>query len=145
MKNILFFCFTALTLLGTATVGMGCGEAEAANIVHVNKEDELNKILKKEKTVLVDFYADWCGPCVKLAPELEALAKEDPKLKIVKVNVDKAKELAKIYDISSIPALIVFKDGKKTNSSLGFQEKDKLKALITTQIKADTEKACCPH
>jgi len=76
--------------------------------------------------VLVDFYADWCGPCKMIAPLLEEISKETNDIKIVKVNVDTAPDVAGQFSIMSIPTLIIFKDGKPLESKLGFQSKDML-------------------
>ena len=80
--------------------------------------------------MLVDFYADWCRPCQALAPVLEELARETRDAKIVKVNVDESPQLAAAYRISSIPSLIVFKDGKPTAVHQGLASKKQLKWLL---------------
>jgi thioredoxin 1 len=84
----------------------------------------------KEETatgfVLVDFYADWCGPCKMLTPVLEELAAEVADVKIVKVNVDDARELAKEHGVSSIPHLTLLKDGVEVAQDLGFKPKEVL-------------------
>jgi thioredoxin 1 len=144
MKTTQRFPIYVCILLGLLLSSSACGKDLPANIVHVTEKAELDKILKADKKVLVDFYADWCGPCVKLAPELKALAKEDKTLKIVKINVDKAKKLSEEYKIESIPSLFVFKDGKKVSSSNGFMNKEKLKAFVSGSPKTKSGKACCP-
>lgn len=75
---------------------------------------------------LVDFYADWCGPCKMLAPVLEQVDQEVEGVKIVKLNVDESKELAFQYNVMSIPTLILFKDGKQIAQTMGFQPKEQL-------------------
>lgn len=81
--------------------------------------------------VLVDFYADWCGPCKMIAPVLEELAAEfDGRAKICKVDVDNNDELASKYGIRSIPTLIIFKNGQEAEKSVGFSSKEALKAKI---------------
>ena len=77
--------------------------------------------LIKEGVVLVDFYADWCGPCKMMGMELEKI---DDKVKIVKVNVDKFDDLARSYGVMSIPTLIVFKDGDMIRKHVGFTDSD---------------------
>lgn len=76
-----------------------------------------------KKSVLVDFYADWCGPCRALAPLIEEIANENPQHKVVKINVDQASELAQAYNIMSIPTVFVFKQGKVTMQFLEPQDK----------------------
>ena len=89
------------------------------------------KELTKEGTVLVDFFATWCGPCRMLSPILEELGK-DPNFKaeIVKVDVDEIEEAAIEFHVSSIPTLIVFKNGQKVNQSVGFLRKDQIIELV---------------
>jgi thioredoxin 1 len=81
--------------------------------------------------VLVDFYADWCGPCQRLAPVLDELAAEVPDARIVKVNVDHSPRLASEYGIDSIPNLKVFKNGTITHEIVGLAGKSQLRALLT--------------
>lgn len=85
----------------------------------------------KEGVVLVDFFADWCGPCKMLAPVLEKLAAEyEGKAKIVKVNVDNDTALARQFGVVSIPNMFVFKDGQVVGSLLGYHSANDIKALI---------------
>ena len=80
--------------------------------------------------VLLDFYADWCGPCRMVAPVLEELARETTNARIVKVNVDESPQLASRYGISSIPNLKVFQDGQVVGEQVGLANKAQLKALL---------------
>jgi len=80
----------------------------------------------KEGLVLVDFYADWCGPCKMISPIVEELANEINGLKVIKVNVDNREDVAKTYGIMSIPTLILFKDGQIEKKQLGFVPKEVL-------------------
>ena len=88
------------------------------------------EVLKSEKPVLVDFYADWCGPCKMTAPVLEKLSEQVPQVTFVKLNVDDAPEIAQQYQVMSIPNLAVFKDGALVNRAVGAQNIAGLKALI---------------
>jgi thioredoxin 1 len=100
-------------------------------IEHINAGDFDRKVLQSEVPVLVDFYADWCGPCKALAPVLEELAGEIPNAKIVKINVDENYELATRYKIDSIPSLLVFKGSELTARHVGLANKAVLQRLIT--------------
>ncbi len=88
------------------------------------------EVLKSEKPVLVDFYADWCGPCKMMAPAVEALANEQDEVIVGKLNVDFAPELARAYKVMSIPTLILFKNGEAVEKRIGVQSKAELEALI---------------
>ena len=96
----------------------------------VNSENFEQEVLKSEKPVLVDFWAEWCGPCKMLTPVIEELAGEHPEIAVAKVNVDECPELAMGYRISAIPALILFKDGKAVAQSVGFQPKEALEEML---------------
>ena len=100
------------------------------SVLHVNKSEFEEKILKSEKVALVDFYATWCGPCKMIAPFLEEIAAEHPEYVIAKVNVDEEPELAKEFKITSIPALFVIRDGEVTDSVVGYRPKEALLELL---------------
>jgi thioredoxin 1 len=99
-------------------------------VERVTDRDFQKKVLDSEEAVLVDFYADWCGPCKKLGPVLDQLAKDTPDAKIVKVNIDRSPKLADNYNVSSIPTLILFKDGKPAARRGGLTTKASLKQFI---------------
>lgn len=99
-------------------------------VLHVTKESFEREVLKSDIPVLVDFWATWCGPCRALGPILEEVAKETASAKIVKVNVDEEPELASEFRIMSIPTIIVFKDGKIVNKSVGLLQKNEVLDLI---------------
>ena len=88
------------------------------------------EVLNYQGTVIVDFWAEWCGPCRMLAPELEAFAEENTEIKVGKVNIDEETPLAIKYRVEVIPTLIVFKDGKEVNRSMGYVRKEEIKSLI---------------
>ena len=95
------------------------------------REDEFEKeVLKSEKIVLVDFYANWCGPCKMLRPVLDSVAGSHTDIKVVSINVDEAENLAMSYGISSIPCVIKFKDGNELERSIGFKSKEEIEKLI---------------
>ena len=97
----------------------------------LTEENFEREVVQSELPVLVDFWAVWCGPCMRLAPIVEEFAKEqDGKVKVGKVNVDEQMALAMQFGITSIPTLLVFKGGKIVNSSLGFVPKEKLEELV---------------
>jgi len=89
------------------------------SVLEITKETFDDEVLKSDKPVLLDFYASWCGPCKMLMPVVEQIASETTELKVVKVNVDVAPELASAFEVTSVPALFAFKDGKVVNQSLG--------------------------
>ncbi len=93
-------------------------------LIHLEKED-FNEVIKEGK-ILVDFYADWCGPCKMLAPIIEELAKENESIKFVKVNVDQHEDLAREYGIMSIPTVILFENGEQVKKQIGFVPKEAL-------------------
>ena len=100
------------------------------SLVHATDADFQQKVLQAPGRVLVDFYADWCGPCRMVAPVLEEIAREDPGAKIVKVNVDHSGQVAAQYGIESIPALLVFQDGRVVDQHVGVASKAKLRSML---------------
>jgi thioredoxin 1 len=102
-----------------------------SQVHHANEANFDDIVLKSDVPVLVDFYADWCGPCQRLAPVLEELAAENPGARIVKVNVDHSPSLAAEYGVNSIPSLKVFKNGTVTDQLVGLASKSQLQSLLT--------------
>ena len=93
-----------------------------------NFEEE---VLQSELPVLVDFYADWCGPCKMLAPAVHEIAEENAgTIKVGKINVDEQMELAMRFQVSSIPMLVVFKDGKAVAKTVGYRPKAEITAMV---------------
>ena len=96
----------------------------------ITKENFDREVLKAEGTVLVDFWATWCGPCRMLSPIVDEVASEHPDVKVGKINVDEQPELAQQFGIMSIPTLLVFKNGEKVQESVGLIPKEKVEALL---------------
>ena len=93
----------------------------------INKEEFKDLVLNSKEPVLVDFYADWCGPCKMLSPIMDDISTDN---KVYKVNVDKEELLAREYGVMSIPCVVAFKDGKEINRSVGLRSKDDILELI---------------
>ena len=99
--------------------------------IKLSSENFEKEVLKSEKPVLVDFYADWCGPCNAMAPVIEELAKElEGKAKVGKINVDENSDIAVEYNVMSIPTLIIFKNGKEEKRLVGLRDKEELLSLF---------------
>lgn len=93
----------------------------------IEEKDFEKEVLKNKETVLVDFYADWCGPCKMLGPIMDEISKEVP---VYKINVDDAEDLAKEYGVFSIPCVIAFKEGKEINRSVGLRSKEDILKMV---------------
>ena len=99
-------------------------------IIKVNSQNFEEEVIKSEKPVLIDFYADWCGPCKMLLPIIDEIAEENSEIKVVKVNVDDSQDLAMKYQVMSIPTLVVIKNGEEANRSVGLIDKSQVLNLI---------------
>ncbi|MCI8563493.1 MAG: thioredoxin [Lachnospiraceae bacterium] len=99
-------------------------------VMHVTKENFETEVLQSEKPVLVDFWAGWCGPCKMVAPVLEEIADEVADVKITKVNVDEQPELAQKFQVMSIPTMVLIKEGKVVDTTVGAQPKEDLVRFI---------------
>lgn len=99
------------------------------SIIHVNKNN-FDLVKNSDKPVLLDFYADWCGPCRMVAPLVEQIAQENPQYLVGKINVDEEPELAQAFGVVSIPMLAVIKDGKLVNQAVGARPKAQILALL---------------
>ena len=98
--------------------------------LHITKETFEKEVLQSEKTVLLDFFATWCGPCKMLAPILDEIAEEREDIKVCKVDVDEEPELAARYQVVSIPTLFVVEKGQIVNQSLGAKPKAKILEML---------------
>ena len=96
----------------------------------ITKENFESEVLKSTNPVLLDFWASWCGPCRMLSPIVDEIAEENDNIKVGKVNVDEQPELAQAFKVMSIPMLAVVKDGKVTNTSVGYKAKAAVLALL---------------
>lgn len=96
-------------------------------VVKLNSENFEEEVLKFEKKVLVDFYADWCGPCKMMAPVIEEIAKDfSDKVKVCKLNVDEAPDIAGNYGVMSIPTLIIFENGNVIDTTVGLTSRSEI-------------------
>ena len=105
-------------------------EENSSFVMEVTETNFEQEVLKSEKTVLVDFYADWCNPCKILSPIVEEVAKENENIKVVKINVDNAPNLSSEYGTYSIPTLIVIKNGEEVNRAVGVISKEEILSLV---------------
>lgn len=99
-------------------------------VISISENEFEEKVLKADKKVFVDFYADWCGPCKMLSPVIDEIATGYDSIYFYKVNVDNAEKIARTYGIMSIPTLIIFNNGEIVNKSVGLLSKDELKLFI---------------
>ncbi len=99
-------------------------------MIEVNKDNFDTEVLQSEKRVLVDFNAEWCGPCKMMKPVLEEISTSNNEIKIVSINVDDEDELASKYNISSIPCLVLIENGEEINRSIGLISRSELDSFI---------------
>ncbi len=100
------------------------------SVVTITKENFRSEVLESDKPVLVDFWAAWCGPCRMLSPVVDEIAEETGSVKVGKVNVDEQPALAEQFGVASIPTLILFRDGKAVETSVGVRPKAAILAML---------------
>lgn len=99
-------------------------------VIHVDKQNFQDEVMESDKPVLLDFWAPWCMPCRMVGPILEEIAEERSDIKVGKINVDEQPELAREFQVMSIPTLIVIKNGKIVNQSVGAMQKEAILAML---------------
>lgn len=100
--------------------------------IKLTTENFDREVLSSDKPVLVDFWAEWCGPCRMMSPIIDEIADTEPAVKVCKVNVDESGELSARFNIMSIPTLMVFKDGKPVNTAVGARSKAAVLAMLNS-------------
>ena len=100
------------------------------SVMRMNKENFEQEAMRSDKPVLLDFYADWCGPCRMVAPILEEIARERSDIKVGKINVDEQPELAARFQVMSIPMPVVLKDGRISEKAMGARPKAQILAML---------------
>ena len=98
--------------------------------ISINNENFEDEVLKSEMPVLLDFWAPWCGPCQMLGPIVEAIADENPDIKVCKINIDENPDLASQFKIMSIPTLVAMKNGEVYKKSVGVQSKSEILEMV---------------
>jgi len=129
---------TVLVILALSTIyscgsgAKGTNNATAGSEIKIiNDMGNFNEIINGNTPVLVDFYADWCAPCRMMAPIMQQVSKEmGEKVRVIKIDVDKNEEVARKYQIQSIPTMILFKNGKAVWQGVGVMQADQIKAII---------------
>lgn len=96
------------------------------NVLKITNKNFEEEVLNSNKPVIIDFYADWCGPCKMMSPIIDNIAEENSDIKVGKVNVDEAQDIAIKYNIMSIPTIIIFKEGKEYKKFVGVTSKENI-------------------
>ena len=105
-------------------------EESTMEVMKVTSSNFEEEVLNSDKTVLIDFYADWCGPCKMFSPVVESVAEENEDIKVVKIDVDNAQDLAIKYQIMSIPTIVVIKNGQEVNRNVGVISKSQILEMV---------------
>lgn len=105
-------------------------EESKMEIMKVTSENFEKEVLNSEKPVVIDFYADWCGPCKMYAPIVESVATENEDIKVVKINIDNAQDIAVKYNVMSIPTTIIIKNGEEVDRAVGMISKSELLNMV---------------
>ena len=100
------------------------------SVIKINTENFASEVLNSKKPVLLDFYADWCGPCRMVGPIVSEIANERNDVKVGKINVDEQPELAAQFQVMSIPMLAVIKNGNLENQVVGYRSKEQIEAML---------------
>ncbi len=96
----------------------------------ITKENFDSEVLNEKGTVLIDFWAEWCGPCMMMAPVVAEIAEQRDDVKVCKVNSDEQPELCEMFSVNSIPAFFVLKNGEVVNNAVGYMKKEKLESML---------------
>lgn len=106
-----------------------------ASVLTLDNSNFEQEVLQSQQPVLVDFWATWCGPCIRMSPVIDQVAAENGgKVKVAKLDIDDAPEVAETYGVSAVPTLIVFKNGQEVDRMLGAQPKNALQAVLNKHL-----------
>ncbi len=100
------------------------------SVITITKDNFQKEVVESAKPVLLDFWAGWCGPCRMVSPIIDEIAGEKPDIKVGKINVDEQRELAAAFNVMSIPTLVVMKEGKVVNQTMGARPKQQIVAML---------------
>jgi len=100
------------------------------SVLSVNKSNFKESVIDSDKPVLIDLWANWCGPCKMLSPVVSEIADEHPEIRVCKINVDEEPELAQAFQVSAIPMLVLVKNGSVANVSVGFKQKTQIEQML---------------